>query len=122
MPRSKRSSVLVAYFGRIDALLSLAGDPCYSNLVLNQSVHSLLRGVPGFASFVPASVQFRYGLDPKSNLIRRRNLGIYRPKCSFDFLDRTGFWQAEKGWMFGVEKEWIAMIELAPFGFLVAFP
>jgi hypothetical protein len=113
---------MVAYFGRNGALHSLSGDPCYSKLVLNQSVHSLPRGVPDFANFVPASVQFRSGLDPKSNLIRRCNLGIYRPKCSFDFLDRTGFGQAEKGWMFGVEKERIAMIELAPFGFLVAFP
>ena len=33
-----------------------------------------------------------------------------------------GLGQAGKGRMFGVEKEWIAMIKLAPFGCLVSFP
>ena len=72
--------------------------------------------------FFAATVQVGLDLDPNPDLIRGRKPEIHRSKCSFDFLDRTGFGQAEKGWMFGVEKEWIAMIELAPFGFLVAFP
>ena len=39
MLRLKRPSALVAYFGRTLERLSLAGDPGYFTVALNQSVH-----------------------------------------------------------------------------------
>jgi hypothetical protein len=42
-------------------------------------VPSLLCDVPDFASFVPASVQLKSGLDPKSNFNCWGHFGFHRP-------------------------------------------
>jgi hypothetical protein len=89
MLRSKRPSVLVACFDRIDGLLSSAVFFCFPTLLVNHLVRSLLRGDGELARFARVVVHVGSNFEPKLLLRRRCNLEIHRAKCSFDFFDPT---------------------------------